>query len=271
MMTTRARHSTPVGGASLLLIGILASAPGLALADNTGAEQPTQRVTPTPPESAEQPQRDHAARIDEAVDRALEAVEHADSIEVDDGSPGGRQKSIEVHIGSDGSRHHGSTVRDLPPQVIEKLTPQQLTTVLNRMHTPPETDNSAEIVVPIALFASLAFVLGFIIFYRLRKVTLRQGTLRAMVEKGVPIPQELLTEPVRKTSDLRRGLIWLGAGLGLIATLAVCDEDGVWSLGFIPTFIGVGYLIAWRLERQDGNDAGPSDAGPGPTDPIQQP
>ena len=81
----------------------------------------------------------------------------------------------------------------------------------------------------------------------------RQRTIRMMVEKGQPVPAELLaphTRAVRQWSDVRRGVIWTMIGLGAMIFLgAVNDwEGGVWSIGLIPFLIGLGYLMVWKLE-----------------------
>ena len=81
----------------------------------------------------------------------------------------------------------------------------------------------------------------------------RQRTIRMMVEKGQPVPAELLaphTRAVRQRSDVRRGVIWTMIGLGaMIFFGAVNDwEGGVWSIGLIPFLIGLGYLMVWKLE-----------------------
>src|SRR6267154_50526 len=84
---------------------------------------------------------------------------------------------------------------------------------------------------------------------------MRQRTIRMMVEKGQPVPAELLAPEVRRVrrrSDVRRGVIWTMVGLGLMVWLgAVNDwEGGVWSFGLIPFLIGLGYLIIWKLENK---------------------
>ncbi len=81
----------------------------------------------------------------------------------------------------------------------------------------------------------------------------RQRTIRMMVEKGQPVPAELLaphTRAVRQRSDVRRGVIWTMVGLGAMIFLgAVNDwEGGAWSIGLIPFLIGLGYLMVWKLE-----------------------
>lgn len=84
---------------------------------------------------------------------------------------------------------------------------------------------------------------------------MRQRTIRMMVEKGQPVPAELLApevRSVRRRSDVRRGVIWTMIGLGIMIFFgAVNDwEGGAWSLGLIPFLIGLGYLIVWKLEKK---------------------
>jgi hypothetical protein len=83
----------------------------------------------------------------------------------------------------------------------------------------------------------------------------RQRTIRMLVEKGQPVPAELLapaTRAVRRRSDVRRGVVWTMVGLGLMIWLAAINdwEGGAWSLGLIPFLIGLGYLIVWKLENK---------------------
>ena len=94
---------------------------------------------------------------------------------------------------------------------------------------------------------------------------MRQRTIRVMVEKGQPVPAELLapaTRSVRQRSDVRRGVVWTMIGVGLVVWLgAVNDwEGGAWSFGLIPFLIGVGYLMIWKLEGK--NSVPPPPPGP---------
>jgi len=77
-----------------------------------------------------------------------------------------------------------------------------------------------------------------------------------MVEKGQPIPAELLApaaRAVRRRSDVRRGVIWAMVGLGVMIFFGSVNdwEGGAWSLGLIPFLIGLGYLLVWKLEGKN--------------------
>jgi hypothetical protein len=97
-------------------------------------------------------------------------------------------------------------------------------------------------------------------------------TLRIAYEKGQPVPSELIdalksgVTPVRPwtpESDLRRGLVLVGVGLGLaglgyglwyglssVSSIAAYVSGGcVAGAGAIPGLIGVAYLILWATRR----------------------
>src|SRR5438552_48368 len=108
-------------------------------------------------------------------------------------------------------------------------------------------------IVFLSIFGAPVLIVATIGIFALIGNRMRQRTIRMMVEKGQPVPAELLAPEVRRVrrrSDVRRGVIWTMVGLGLMVWLgAVNDwEGGVWSFGLIPFLIGLGYLIVWKLE-----------------------
>ncbi|HET9418122.1 MAG TPA: DUF6249 domain-containing protein [Chthoniobacterales bacterium] len=93
-------------------------------------------------------------------------------------------------------------------------------------------------------------VLGYVAISKNRRL---HRTIQMMVEKGQPVPAELLAPgklPARQRSDMRRGVILVMLGVGLMLWLAAVSdwEGGAWTLGLIPFLIGAGYLIVWKLE-----------------------
>ena len=115
---------------------------------------------------------------------------------------------------------------------------------------PPER---AQIYVPIALFICLAITVGFVKLAQHRNLAERHETLRAMVDKGMEIPPRLLAEaprPANPRRDLRRGILLLSAGVGIFLFLLIDEGGDDAALGFVPAFIGIGYLIVAKLERQ---------------------
>jgi len=110
-------------------------------------------------------------------------------------------------------------------------------------------------IVFLSIFGAPVLIVVMIGIFALLVTRSRQRTIRMLVEKGQPVPAELLapaTRAVRQRSDMRRGVVWTMVGLGLMVWLgAVNDwEGGAWSLGLIPFLIGLGYLIVWKLENK---------------------
>ncbi len=113
-------------------------------------------------------------------------------------------------------------------------------------------------VVPIVLITMLAvfgmpvLIVAVIMYFSFSRTRSLQRTVRLMVEKGQPVPEALLNPPPaqRQRSDMRRGVVLVMVGIGLMIFLgAVSDwESGAWSIGLIPFLIGAGYLLVWKLE-----------------------
>ncbi|HEX7516156.1 MAG TPA: DUF6249 domain-containing protein [Chthoniobacterales bacterium] len=106
------------------------------------------------------------------------------------------------------------------------------------------------------LFGAPVLVVAAVMFFSYLKSRSLHRTVRTMVEKGQEVPAALFAAPpvIRARSDLRRGVVLLMVGFGLMIFFgAVNDwEGGAWSLGVIPFLIGLGYLLVWKLEgRRD--------------------
>ena len=110
-------------------------------------------------------------------------------------------------------------------------------------------------IVFLSIFGAPVAIVVMIGIFSIIATRTRQRTIRMMVEKGQPVPVELLapaTRGIRRRSDARRGVVWTMVGLGLMIWLAAVNdwEGGAWSFGLIPFLIGLGYLIVWKLENK---------------------
>ncbi len=107
-------------------------------------------------------------------------------------------------------------------------------------------------VVMLIVFGTPVAVVAVIMYFGFSRNRMMHKTVRMMVEKGQPVPAALLNPPPheRKRSDVRRGVVMMMIGIGLVVFLGSVNnwEDGTWSIGVIPLLIGLGYLLVWKLE-----------------------
>lgn len=142
---------------------------------------------------------------------------------------------------------------DLPPGVIDKLNAEQIMELFETNLAMGGSDKDppkVAILVPLFFFIFVLGIVGASLYFSFRKERQRQETLRLMVEKGTVIPPEMLVTPRQAKSDLRRGVLLIAVGLGIIGLFGFTDPSN-WAIGLLPTLIGLGYLLVWKLERKN--------------------
>ena len=97
-------------------------------------------------------------------------------------------------------------------------------------------------------------LLGLILWYKSRRTRLAHETAIKLAEKGQVVPPELFMGVDEPLSDLRRGVVLVALGLGL--SLFMYQVDKPWSLGMIPLFMGLGYLVVWKLDTSKNRAGG---------------
>ena len=111
---------------------------------------------------------------------------------------------------------------------------------------------SPELLIPLCGMLMPLFIvvvaLNFVWKYQERK----HKTIVDLLEKGLPVPRELLRSPQRTGSALMRALTLVGVGIGTSAFLGAMFQldHGLWAAGLIPLAIGVAQLIALKIEPQ---------------------
>ena len=101
-------------------------------------------------------------------------------------------------------------------------------------------------------------IVGLSLYFQHRKNKMLHETVRAMVEKGVPIPPEMFkkadrdfmerdkSDDKRPHKDLRSGAILTGIGIGVVM---LCGKPG-----YIILFLGVAFLVIGMLNLGKGNN-----------------
>jgi hypothetical protein len=121
-------------------------------------------------------------------------------------------------------------------------------------------ESMEDILIPIALFGTIAVIFWLAVSFRHRGQADRQQKIRLALEKGAELTPELiksLSEPEPpKNKDLRLSIIWLSLAAGLVLCgFAIQDPEGYTLRGCLsgaafPFSIGVAYMIMWRYGVQ---------------------
>lgn len=117
--------------------------------------------------------------------------------------------------------------------------------------------------IPIFFFAMIAAIVIVPRYFRSLERQKMAETLRVAIEKGQPLPAEIVDAmssnvktPPTPQRDLRTGIIWLGIGVGLAAmgwALSFEEPDATLPLVGIacfPIFIGLAFIVMSFVNRQ---------------------
>lgn len=129
--------------------------------------------------------------------------------------------------------------------------------VVTAVHEPAadETPSVAGEFVPMVLFLAIAatFCVKYYFAHRSRQDV--QATVRLALERGDPLTPDVLDRlvqaPAPQRTDLRRGVVGIGLGIGLgVFGLVLGQPDAVrpmLAVGMVPLLLGLAYLVLWRL------------------------
>jgi hypothetical protein len=102
---------------------------------------------------------------------------------------------------------------------------------------------------PLGLYSLPVVVLAVILTFKNRRNRIMHETLRAMIEKGMPVTPELIAALKPKGDARGQQMCYLLPGL-------ICSAVGIGLMvnggkaGLIPLLIGVAFLIAWQVEKR---------------------
>ena len=126
---------------------------------------------------------------------------------------------------------------------------------------------SLEVLIPIALFAMIAFITAVLLQAWSRNKIAQQETLRLAIQSGQQIDAATLKlfvkAPLLPEMDLRQGIIstCLAIGFGLTALFSTnMGKQGdlftvIGMIAIIVGSVGIGQLIAWKVRANLANSA----------------
>ncbi len=95
-------------------------------------------------------------------------------------------------------------------------------------------------------FLMIILIVVTVQYFRYKKKRDLYLLISKLVESGKEVPIELLVEPQKKRSDIRRGLVFFSFGLAIIIS-GIIYHEGLIVIGLIPSFLGIAYLAAHFL------------------------
>ena len=126
-----------------------------------------------------------------------------------------------------------------------------------------EIDDTLALSVPIvAITMPFIFVISVLAIRAkktMRERQLQHETVRLLIEKGQPIPPDLLKIPeepeAKKHDDRKTGLILIAVGIGLYFFFnglhVTGAPGGISFIGLIPGLIGTAMLVNWYLNHKN--------------------
>ncbi len=115
----------------------------------------------------------------------------------------------------------------------------------------------------LSTFGMPVMIILVVFYFKHRRNKMAHDTLRAMIDKGMPITPELIAEVRNKgcgrsfggppRSRLLPSLILLGVGTALLIGGSKGEARGGW----IVLFIGAAFLIVWFVEQKNQNNVQP--------------
>jgi hypothetical protein len=73
-------------------------------------------------------------------------------------------------------------------------------------------------------------------------------TITRLVEKGLPVPPELLDPPRSQYAGLKGGMVLVAVGIALAIFMG--EIGSPWSIGLIPGLMGIALVLGWWIERR---------------------
>lgn len=116
------------------------------------------------------------------------------------------------------------------------------------------------LLIPLTAIVVSLLIVAVTLYFRHQNNLLKHETLRRLAEQGVPLTPEVLAT-IGKTEDgkekikgpddtLKKGMTILWSGVGVMVGLYLISPRAPWGLGAMLAFMGLGYLITWKIDRR---------------------
>lgn len=171
------------------------------------------------------------------------------------------EKDSVISVSSNSDQGLSQSTKD--SMLMIKLSPDQLMELekskldLERSRISAESDNYMPLngfgIVMICLlpFLFVATIIIVTIKAKNRESQRRYDLYNKSLEMGQTVPEHFFDEPKKANapSNLKKGILWLVVGLGIVISFLVMKENDALIVGIIPIFIGIGYLLVHKLDK----------------------
>ena len=123
-----------------------------------------------------------------------------------------------------------------------------------------ERMNVEGIIAILSPFVMVVAIVALSGYFAYRRNRMAHETVRAMIDKGMPVTPELVAQLRSKrwrdgngwsgSNRLLPGLVMAGIGTALLLSGSGGDRKGGW----IVLFIGLAFLVVWAVERKNPNN-----------------
>jgi len=103
-------------------------------------------------------------------------------------------------------------------------------------------------------FIMIILIILIVQYFRYKKKKELYQLMTKFIESGKEVPIELIKEPKKQRSDLRRGLIFLSLGIAITIGAALATMDKLYFIGIIPLLLGIAYILShFLIKNKDAN------------------
>jgi Domain of unknown function (DUF6249) len=118
----------------------------------------------------------------------------------------------------------------------------------------PDDPNGLTVPVLIVVFLTFSLLFSLIslpFYFNNKKTKGRYLLINNLIEKGSEIPKELIAPATKSVrSDFHKGIILIALGISIIIVLlALKIGSNFWTIGLMPVFVGIGYLISYKFDN----------------------
>ncbi|NLO70203.1 MAG: hypothetical protein GX102_04520 [Porphyromonadaceae bacterium] len=98
-------------------------------------------------------------------------------------------------------------------------------------------------------FGAIVLIVFFATKHKKEAEKARHDLYLKSIEAGQPLPEKLFEKHEKQSSSLKKGAVWLAAGLGIVILGLINKNTTLTGIGVIPALVGVAFLLVYFIEK----------------------